>query len=190
MRRTLPIFLVAALLLGLALNALAQDGGVTWKPMFAYAFLIPEDGPIIGRPVGELGLTYLLPLTANGEHNLKVGGLGGGSSGDEGFSNTGFLVGYAVAPEEVKGVVFGVAATFDAFFPTDDLAAKMVEDPKDDTWILFGPEGSLDFKIGPLPGALVAGYRFGIRGAPDEFYFAFGLTMQSVGAEETVKRTK
>ena len=80
MRRCL-IFLTTLLLLLLVVSALAQEnGGVAWKPQFAYAFFIPEDGDIVSRPMAEIGLTYLLPLTENGEHNLKVGGLGGGRS--------------------------------------------------------------------------------------------------------------
>jgi len=192
------IVLLLALLISLVFISPAvtqpnsSNGGMMWKPQVAYVFFIPEDddADITTRAMGDFGLGYLLPLTDDGEHNLKVGAGGGGSPGDEGFANAGFKLGYAYAPVKVRNVIFGVTGVFDAVFPTSDLAMRITGEDDQSTWLMVGLQGSLDFTApGGLPGTLIVGYNGGLRNAPSKFYFAFGMILKPTPAEETVRRS-
>lgn len=170
----------------------AAGGGLTCTPLVAYTFLIPEDGgPITAAVLGDIGIKYLLPLTEDGDHNLVVGSLGGGSPGEASFTNAGFKLGWAYAPQEVENIVFGIVGVFDAMFPSTTMIERINgEEVSREAWICLGVEGSLDFTVpGGFPGSLVVGWTVGLRRAPDKFYFAFSIPMRPIQAEETVKRS-
>jgi hypothetical protein len=174
---------IALLLIG---SAFAQGGGA-FAPGLAYRFTIPPDSDqqIQTSAIGELAAHYLVPVTNDGEWNLQVIG-GVGVSND--LSDTMIGLGAAYAPQYVPNIIVGLAAIFDVTFPTDEFIAKTLTEYNNEAWLAFGIEGSLDFKVGGLPGGLVAGWAGAIRNKPSMAYFAFKIPMKPEEPESRVKR--
>ena len=187
-----------------ALDFYPENSAFTFKPTLAYTVFIPSDRTVAvqARPMGELGLAYIVPVTLDGAHNIRVGAAGGIA---EDIYSAGFGLGYAYAPPEVPTIVIGLAVVFQLGWPNEILRAEMYAEPgtrpnkqlefpdetvpPEDTWLNIGFQGSLDFKVaGGLPAGLIAGYTFGVRDSPDQFFFALALPMQMAGPEETVRR--
>jgi hypothetical protein len=182
--RTLVVLVAIALLL--SSNVFAQ-GGTSFSPGLAYRFTIPPDPelPIQTSAIGEIAAHYLVPVTLDGEWNLEVIG-GIGLSND--LTGTMIGIGTAYAPIEVPNIIVGLAFVFDVTFPTDAFIDKTLTEYSDEAWLSFGIEGKLDFKVGSMPGALLAGWTNAIRDKPNMAYFAFQIPMGPEDPEARIKR--
>jgi hypothetical protein len=187
-------FLIAsAFLLCLITPLWAQGGPLSLKPGVAYRFTSPKDAAVDIQTsvVVDVPLHYLVPLTEDGAWNLQV--IGGAGAGTD-FTNSMFGLGAAYAPRAVPNVILGAACVVDISWPDADFTRRIyglaAEDAvPDETWITIGAECSLDFIVPPgLPGSLIAGAGYGLRGKPNTFYVAFQVPVSPEIPEERVHR--
>lgn len=178
----LLIFLLVFLI---ALPAFAQ---VAIEPGFAYRLFSAkaEDAEIQAQMAAEIPLSYLIPLSDDGEHNVKV--LGGPGIGT-GYQLATFGVGYAYAPLVQNKMIVSGTLVFDITFPEEDFANGLVETGKE-AWLNIGAQFGFDFETQGLAAQLSIGASHGLREAPDQVVLILRLPTQPSGANERVQRAE
>ena len=180
MRRTVLIFMIVILV---AIPAFAQ---VAIEPGFAYRIFSSkiEGAEVEAQAAAEIPVSYLIPVTDDGEHNFKV--LGGPGIGT-GYTVATFGVGYGYAPRVQNKVIVAGSFVFDITFPEKEFADKLV-DSGQETWLNVGGGFSLDFPIQGLAAQLAIYATYGLREAPDQVNLVLRIPTQSSSAEDRVTR--
>jgi hypothetical protein len=174
-------------LLVVLLVAVPVFGQIAIEPGFAYRVFSSkiEDTNFQAQADVQIPVSYLIPVSNNGQHNFKV--LGGPGMG-VGYTVATFGVGYAYAPVLKNKVIFGVATIFDITWPEADLSSKLTEKGSEEAWLNIGLQFGLDAEVSGLPLSTAIGVSYGLRDAPDQVNLILRIPTRPSSAESRVTR--
>jgi len=178
---------VLVFFLAVLLVAVPLFGQVAIEPGPSYRIFSSKIEGVNFQPKADITIpvSYLIPVTENGQHNFKV--IGGPGIGT-GYTVATFGMGYAYAPALRDKVIVGATMIFDITWPDAELSESLIGINSEEAWLNIGLQFGLDAEVSGLPLSAAIGATYGLREAPDQVSVIFRIPTQPSSAENRVTR--